>query len=107
MGRLRRCCRLSLRNEVDIIKLIFVTVARNEIRFSLNGIILLRNENALHLVGFLLGRFPQIDGRCVIDLTHVITPQGIIKKETRSEQHLGKVRPGALADISGKRFPQS
>ena len=33
------------------------TVARNEIRFSLNGIILLRSENALHLEGFLLGCF--------------------------------------------------
>ena len=31
--------------------------ARNEIRFSLNGIILLRSENALHLEGFLLGSF--------------------------------------------------
>ena len=54
-------------------------VARNEIRSSLNGIILLRSENALHLEGGSTERNVKLE----TDLTElqgkIKNPQGIIK----------------------------
>ena len=48
------------------------TLARNEIRFSLNGIILLRSENALHLEC-------GCKGAHLIVQMHVVSPQGKLK----------------------------